>query len=282
MPTGAGVEWQFNLEKAPCWGGIFEGMVKSTQKCSRKVVGQARLNYDELLIVVTEVESIINSRPLCYISSDDLEEPITPSVEEDQLSFPDWLGHAHDTNHENYAGTHEYLTTRLKYRNTVLNQLWKKWCQEYLLEMHEVHHCGKEVADEPTISFGNVVLVHDDKPYGFWRIANINQLLIGKDGLVRGVVVRIISEKDWVTELQWPLQLVYPLEVDCCVSQHKETHQHAEKKNLEDVTINRKETKGGKDLDNLPVGQPQWAAAEQAREKILTLSRDDQCCFSIL
>ena len=28
------------------------------------------------------------------------------------------------------------------------------------------------------------------------------QLLIGKDGLVRGVVVRIISEKDQVTELQ--------------------------------------------------------------------------------
>ena len=62
--------------------------------------------------------------------------------------------------------------------------------------MHEVHHCGKKVADELTISFGNIVLVHDDKPYGFCRIANINQLLIGKDGLVRGVVVRIISEKD--------------------------------------------------------------------------------------
>ena len=83
MPAGAGVEWQFNLEKAPCWGEIFEGMVKSTQKCSRKIVGQARLNYDELLIVVTEVESIINSRPLSYISSDDLEEPIILSVEED-------------------------------------------------------------------------------------------------------------------------------------------------------------------------------------------------------
>ena len=29
--AGVGVEWQFNLEKAPWWGGIFERMVKSTK-----------------------------------------------------------------------------------------------------------------------------------------------------------------------------------------------------------------------------------------------------------
>ena len=60
-------------------GGIFERMVQSTKRCLRKIVGQSGLNYDELLKVVTEVESIINSRPLSYISSDDLEEPLTPS-----------------------------------------------------------------------------------------------------------------------------------------------------------------------------------------------------------
>ena len=79
--AGVGVVWQFNLEKAPWtwWGGIFERMVQSTKRCLRKIVGQVRLNYDESLTMVTEVESIINSRPLSYISSDDLDEHLTPS-----------------------------------------------------------------------------------------------------------------------------------------------------------------------------------------------------------
>ena len=28
-----GVEWQFNVERAPWWGGMFERMVSSTKKC---------------------------------------------------------------------------------------------------------------------------------------------------------------------------------------------------------------------------------------------------------
>ena len=31
--TNFGVEWTFNLEKAPWWGGLFERMVKSTKRC---------------------------------------------------------------------------------------------------------------------------------------------------------------------------------------------------------------------------------------------------------
>ncbi len=30
------VQWQFNLEKAPWWGGAFERMIKSAKRCLRK------------------------------------------------------------------------------------------------------------------------------------------------------------------------------------------------------------------------------------------------------
>ena len=46
--SSMGVEWKFNLEKAPWWGGIFERMVKSTKCCLRKMMGQAKLTLDEL------------------------------------------------------------------------------------------------------------------------------------------------------------------------------------------------------------------------------------------
>ena len=153
--AGVGVEWQFNLERAPWWGGFFERMVKSTKRCLRKIVGRAKLNYDELLTAVTEVESIINSIPLSYISSEDLEEPITPShflTGRRLLSFPDRLCHQqHDPDDEDYVVTHEHFTRRLKHLNTVLNQFWKKWHQEYLLELCEAHRYGKKgTAISPT------------------------------------------------------------------------------------------------------------------------------------
>ena len=73
------LKWNFNLERAPRWGGLFKRMVQSAKRCLRKTIGSAKLAYDELLTALTEVEGILNSRPLTYISSDDVEEPLTPS-----------------------------------------------------------------------------------------------------------------------------------------------------------------------------------------------------------
>ena len=68
--------WNYNLEKAPWWGGTFDSMICSMKMCL-KAIGGARLSYDEVLTVTTQVEGTLN--PLTYVTSEDLEEPITPS-----------------------------------------------------------------------------------------------------------------------------------------------------------------------------------------------------------
>lgn len=73
------VKWSFNLDKAPWWAGVFERMIQSAKRCLRKTIGNAWLTYDELMTSVIEVEMILNSRPLSYVSSEDIEEPLTPS-----------------------------------------------------------------------------------------------------------------------------------------------------------------------------------------------------------
>lgn len=43
----------------------------------RKAIRRAKFTYNELLTTVTEVEVILNSRPLLCIANDDVEEPVT-------------------------------------------------------------------------------------------------------------------------------------------------------------------------------------------------------------
>ncbi|XP_068739401.1 uncharacterized protein [Montipora capricornis] len=72
-------EWRFNLAKAPFWEGFFERMVKSTKRCLKKQLGNAKLTFEESITVLIEKEAILNWRPLTYIYAENTEEPLTPS-----------------------------------------------------------------------------------------------------------------------------------------------------------------------------------------------------------
>ena len=72
------ITWRFNIDRAPWWGGFFERMIQNAKRCLRKTLANAKLDYDELHTLLVEVEGTLNSRPLTYLSSDDVEEPLTP------------------------------------------------------------------------------------------------------------------------------------------------------------------------------------------------------------
>ena len=46
---GIGIEWRFNVPRAPWWGGLFERLVRSTKRCLRKVLGRSKFSNEELL-----------------------------------------------------------------------------------------------------------------------------------------------------------------------------------------------------------------------------------------
>ena len=133
-------EWVFNLEKAPWWGGAYERMVKSTKRWLTKMVGRCSLSLDELYTALTEVESILNSRPLTYMSASDMEEPLTPShllLGRRVLSMPDHLGVTGNTDDEDFTAIPTQLNDRVKRLNGALNFFWARWRYEYLLESRE-------------------------------------------------------------------------------------------------------------------------------------------------
>ena len=137
-----GCEWTFNVERSPWWGGAFERMVQSTNQCLRKMVGQASLTHDKLITTVTEIEPIINSRPLSYVSAEDIEEPLTPShllAGCRVLNLSDHLGHLCDPGDEDFVIDSIQLTRRMKHLSNTLNHFWKRWRSEYLAELRESH-----------------------------------------------------------------------------------------------------------------------------------------------
>eukprot|EP00731_Ephydatia_muelleri_P006677 Em0003g925a len=128
------IQWMFILEKAPWWGGFYERMVQLMKKCLLKVIGQAKLSHDKLFTVLVEVEAMLNSRPISYVSSDNVDEPLTPShllVGCRLLNLPDSeTGPDFGTNPDRIG-----LTQRMIYR--ILYHFWKKWKAEYLTSLQE-------------------------------------------------------------------------------------------------------------------------------------------------
>ena len=203
-----GIVWKFNVPRAPWWGGFFEQMVHSVKRCHKKTLGNARVTFEEFQTVLVEVEGILNSRPLTYVY-EELEEPITPS----SLCIGRRLLSPIPKIQDSILGTTATeLSKRQKHLDLVLKHFWNRWRREYLSELRE-HHLGKKTSQSRVIKKGDVVCVHEDNvPRHRWKLATVQELIHGRDNLVRAAVVRLASKGARV-EIQRSVQKLYPVEV---------------------------------------------------------------------
>ena len=215
----ARMKWCFNLEKAPWWGGIFERLVRSVKRCLKKTIGGAILTYEELQTVVVEVESILNCRPLSYVSSEDPEEPLTPShllCGRRLMSLPD--SNTSDSPDYDIDVQPQDLSRRMQHLSNILNHFWKRWRNEYLIELRNAHRHQSQIDASTAISIGDVVIVHEEnQPRGKWRVGKILDLIAGADSCIRGAVVEVRSKGGTSVKLKRPVQRLYPLEIQCDV-----------------------------------------------------------------
>ena len=70
--TNRNIEWQFSLSNAPWYGGFSERLVSIVKRCLKKTVGKACLSFYDLQIILSEIEIIINSRPLNTLYDDEM------------------------------------------------------------------------------------------------------------------------------------------------------------------------------------------------------------------
>ena len=215
-----GIDWKFNLPRAPWWGGFFERMVRCTKGCLKKTLDSARLTYEELLTVLTEVEGVLNSRPLTYVYGDDIEEPLTPS----HLMIGRRLLSRNPNTAPgggSCASSVTEIARRAKYLKSLLDHFWNRWQKEYLTELRQFHQYavsnknrGACPQKESSVKEGDVVIVKDEKrPQNTWKMGRVKKLVKGRDGKIRGAVVETVADnQNRLIEISRAVQHLVPVE----------------------------------------------------------------------
>ncbi|XP_068757487.1 uncharacterized protein [Montipora capricornis] len=186
-------------------------MVRCTKGCLKKTLGSARLTYEELLTVLTEVEGVLKSRLLSYVYGDDIEEPQMPS----HLI----IGRRLLSRNPNTAQAGGSCSSSAKYLKLLLDHFWNRWQKEYLTELGQFHQYavnnrGTSPQKESSVKEGNVVIVKDEKcPRNTWKLGRVKKLVKGRDCKTRGAVVETVADnQNRLIEISRAVQHLVPVE----------------------------------------------------------------------
>ncbi|XP_072153714.1 uncharacterized protein [Bemisia tabaci] len=177
-----GIKFHFNPPAAPFQGGLWERAVRSMKEHFKRIVGDQKLQMDEFQTVLCRIEAILNSRPLTPMSNDpnDLE-VLTPGhflIGRPVVSPPE----------EEHGDTPLPRLKRWKYVEALSQQLWKRWCSEYLQTLQKRN---KWLKTSTPLKEGDLVLIEDPQlPTLCWKRGRVLQTFPGKDGQVRVATVR--------------------------------------------------------------------------------------------
>lgn len=203
--SGLRIQWRFNVERAPWWGGWWERVIRSVKDCLKRCLGRNSLSYEELTTVLLEVEAVLNSRPLTYLSSepDDLQ-ALTPShflLGKRAISLP------LEVEPTSLSSTPVDLRRRARVWKRTLEHLWKRWRKEYLLQLRSAHI--STTTSPPRLQIGDVVIVEDDNtPPLLWKLGRVTTTFPGRDGVTRACALRLSNG----SQLRRPVQRLYLLE----------------------------------------------------------------------
>ncbi|GBN83934.1 hypothetical protein AVEN_37194-1, partial [Araneus ventricosus] len=153
---------------------VFAYILRFVNNCQKNCtsINDSMLSFEELDTVFCGRESVVNSRPLTYISEESRElVPLTPSIFLIENRCSDV------TDFE--ANDHGHFQNRIRFRSKLLNDLRQRFRREYFGQLVQRNR-DKNCVREPRL--GENVLVGDDtKKRLLWPLAKIIELIRGKD-----------------------------------------------------------------------------------------------------
>ncbi|XP_062698793.1 uncharacterized protein LOC109420058 [Aedes albopictus] len=175
-------KWSFNPPATPHFGGCWERLIQSVKK-SFNHVKPNRTPSDELLRnMLTEIEFVINCRPLTEIPLENEEaSPLTPnhfligssSGSKAPIAFND---------------SATVVTNSWKMSLACADQFWRRWVAEYLPTLTKR---TKWFQPAKPLEIGDIVVVVDERlPRNSWPKGRIIEVSMSKDGQVRRASVQ--------------------------------------------------------------------------------------------
>ena len=200
--TKHSIRWSFNPPASPHMGGAWERLVRSVKEVMTGLMHDRVLTDPQLYTLLTEVESILNTRPLTRASDDvnDLE-ALTPN-------------HILIGRHRNWTYMADNInekdvSSRKRWRQVQAlgGIFWQRWKQEYLPTLTKR---PKGTDHVPNLKVDDLVLVSDtETKRRKWPLGRITRVMPGEDGVVR---VAEVKTKDGVYTR--PVVKLYRLEDD--------------------------------------------------------------------
>ncbi|XP_026730718.1 uncharacterized protein LOC113495917 [Trichoplusia ni] len=173
------IKFSFIPAYSPHFGGIWEAGVKSAKYHLKRVAGNTPLTFEELATLFTQIEAILNSRPLSPLSSDPNDtNPLTPGhflIGRPLMSVPSLpVNTARPNRYELIEKTRQ--------------QFWKRWSREFIAELQ---NRAKWKRNSKEIQVGDPIIIKEDHSMPLhWRMGRVERLYLGADGICRVADVR--------------------------------------------------------------------------------------------
>lgn len=171
------IKFNFIPPYSPHLGGLWEAGVKSCKGVLRRAVANAHLTFEEFGTVLTQVEAILNSRPLTPLSSDPQDFlPLTPAhfLVGRPLTAPAC---------DDLQDTPAHRLSRYQRLEQIRQHFWSRWTNEYISELQTRTKWRENTAE---LKLNTLVLIKDNNlPPLKWQLGRIIGTFPGKDGISR-------------------------------------------------------------------------------------------------
>ncbi|KAH7702465.1 Integrase core domain containing protein, partial [Aphelenchoides avenae] len=208
------ITWRFIPQLTPWAGGFYERLVGTTKKAFKNTIGRKTLNYEEALTIFTEVESVVNCRPLTYVHDGPNIRILRPidligtGSQHTALFFTE--------REEEYTpgrmGTRDVVRKSWEQQNSRVRSFYEQLSEEYLPSLR--YRTQQEIPQKNAVDrkpqVGDVVHLLNHEEMEFWPLAKIIHLP-GRHPMQHRVAEVKTGSGSVFTR---PLTLLAPLEAD--------------------------------------------------------------------
>lgn len=177
------VHFQFNPPNAPHFGGTWEREVRSIKTALYTILGAQTVSDEVFATVLTEIEGVLNSKPLGYVSTDVADvDPVTPNYL--------LMGRLDPTLPQTVYCPSEVKGRRMwRYSQVLADQFWSHYLLYYLPSLQARQKWTK---DREGLVTGTVVMIVDQSlPRAMWPVGRVEKTIPGSDGRVRAAEVSV-------------------------------------------------------------------------------------------